>query len=309
MGRLDWNDFQNRVAEQEARGEQRGNGPRVGYFSLKNDGEEAIVRFCHDTPEDFELLAVHTIRDENGRMKNINCIRSPKDPIDMCPMCEAGEKVSLKIFIHLIQYERGEDGKIVGKPKIWSRSSAYAKKLAGLMTDYGSLKDCIFKVRRSGAAGSKQTDYSINFQSERVYPESVYTKEGMEVFDTFTALGNHVADKSYEDMFAMVNGGEAQPANNQASVAAPTYSAPAPTYQAPAPTYQAPAPTYQAPAAPVAAPVVNEAAQPVRTYQPATVEAPSAPRTYEPATRPTYVPNNGAPTAAPQGGGRPRRFY
>ena len=57
MGKINWNDFQARAAEMEAR--QASSSPRVGFFTLKNDGDEAIVRIMHDTPEEFDILAVH----------------------------------------------------------------------------------------------------------------------------------------------------------------------------------------------------------------------------------------------------------
>ena len=220
MARVDWNSYQERVAEQEARqGSFNSDGPKIGFFSLKNDKDEAVVRFVYDNPSQFELIAAHTIRDANGRWRSVSCLRNPKDPMDMCPLCANGDKVGLKFYIKLIHYERQEDGTIVGTPKVWERSASYAQKLASKMNEYGPLTECLFKVRRNGAAGSMKTEYDIDYAPEMRYPSSAYTKDGIEAFEGFSALGRMVAEKSYEDMMALTgNSAHAAPV---APVAAP----------------------------------------------------------------------------------------
>ena len=253
MARIDWNMFKERTDAQQEAANRATNGSKVGYFSLKDDGEEAIVRIMHDTPEDFDLMVVHRLPVGDGKFRPFNCLRSPKDPIDVCPVCSAGGKPEYKIYIHLIEYVRGEDGSIKPVAKVWERSSAYARKLAGLMNEYGSLSDCIFKIVRHGAKGSMKTEYDILFGSEKVYPASVYVKDES-LFEEYSALGTMVADKSYEELLSMdlssVGNKNTDATTYSAPVATnqPTYNRPAqavPTYETPVPTQREATPTYE----------------------------------------------------------------
>ena len=238
MARINWDDFKAKTENNNVQ-----SGSRVGYFTLKNDQDEAIVRFMHDTPEDFDLLVVHKTQDENGKWKSVNCLRNPSDPIDMCPICADGGKPDYKIFVHMLEYVRQEDGSIKPYARVWERSSSYAKKLANLMAEYGPLSECLFKVKRNGAKGNLKTEYDIMYVSEKVYPHNVYVKDES-LLEGYSALGHAVLDKSYEEL-----SNESTPAQSQPTYSAPTYQAQAPTTAVP--TYQAPpvsgVPAYQAP--------------------------------------------------------------
>ena len=134
--------------------------PQVGFLTLKNDGDEAIVRFMHDSTESFDILTVHPMR-VDGKFGKYSCIRDARDPLDKCPLCKNGTKLENRIYIHLIHYVKDENGNIVAVPKVWERSLAYAKELAGLINEYGPLSDCIFKIKRNGAVKSMDTTYQV----------------------------------------------------------------------------------------------------------------------------------------------------
>lgn len=262
MGKINWNDFQARAAELEAR-QQQMNGPYVGFFTLKNDGDEAIVRIMHDSPEDFDILAVHQTT-VDGKFRNVSCLRSPSDPMDMCPFCAANKKFATRLYIHLIQYVRDENNQIVAQPKVWERSTAYAKQLAEYINEYGPLSDMIFKIKRSGAKGSMDTTYTIIPANAKLYPEDIYVKDAEALAD-YQALGHAVLDKNYEEMMAMLDG--APTTQQSAAPARPTYTpAPArPTFDQVA---QAATPAY--------APVPQQPVAEARTYREPTA-APSQP--------------------------------
>ena len=262
MGKINWNDFQARAAELEAR-QQQVNGPYVGFFTLKNDGDEAIVRIMHDSPEDFDILAVHQTT-VDGKFRNVSCLRSPSDPMDMCPFCAANKKFATRLYIHLIQYVRDENNQIVAQPKVWERSTAYAKQLAEYINEYGPLSDMIFKIKRSGAKGSMDTTYTIIPANAKLYPEDIYVKDAEALAD-YQALGHAVLDKNYEEMMAMLDG--APTTQQSAAPARPAYTpAPArPTFDQVA---QAATPAY--------APVPQQPVAEARTYREPTA-APSQP--------------------------------
>lgn len=298
MAKMDWNTYQQRAAAMEA-GQQSGNGPRVGFFALKNDGDKAVVRIMHDSPEDFDLVAVHSANID-GRYRNVSCLRGPNDPMDMCPFCDAGEKTYLKIYIHLIEYTKDENNQIIATPKVWERTASYAKTLVNYMNEYGPLSDVIFTITRSGAKGSRDTTYSLMYAPPQIYREDLYVKDTT-LFEGYQATGAAVLEKSYEDMLKLLDSPAGQtPANNYVAKAT-AQAAPRQNYSAPAPaarpTYNevvnaAPAavPQYEAPAAPT----TQEA--PARTYRQPTVPA---------ETRPAY----NAPAAVDGYQARPRRVY
>lgn len=285
-------------------GNNTGNGNDVGFFTLKNDNDEAVVRFMCDSTDDFEILTVHDVQ-IGQRYRKVNCIRDPREPLDNCPLCKNGTRISNRFFIKLIQYNRVTDPNtgvqtIVPQAMIWERSTAYAKTLKSYLDNYGPLSDVICKIIRHGKAGDMQTTYEIvpNL-SKTVFPDEVYVKDPS-LFGTFEAFGTIVMDRTYEEMAHFVATGEfpAKPAA-QTQSAAP---AGVPADVTPR-TYDAP------PAAPQYTPATN--VPPTGGYNPAPTAAP----TYAAPTAAPTAPNFGAQAApaqnwnTPAGGfDRPRRY-
>lgn len=289
--KINWNEFQERAAAMEER-QSFNNGPRVSFFTLKNDGDEAVVRIMHDSPEDFDMLAVHQTQ-VDGRFRNVNCLRSPTDPMDMCPFCAENKKVNLKLYLHMIQYVKDENGQIVAKPVVWERSTSYAKTIAEYINEYGPLSDMIFKIKRNGAARSMDTTYTIIPGNSKLYPDDLYVKDES-LFEGYQALGHAVLDKNYEEMLTLLDGAVSSSTTPQQ----PAYTPPSrPTYDQVVRTPQAS--TY------------TQAPDPaVPAYSSPETEA----RTYRVPTNPVAAPRAGGFTQAPNNGGeapnRPtRRSY
>ena len=196
MGQFSFDEFQ-RSQERKTQANnaqvQQSTGPRIGFFFLKNDGDEAVVRIMHDSTADFDMCAVHNVDVGNGRKRNVNCIRTPKEPIENCPLCAANVPVYTKIFIHLIEYVRDEQGQIQAVPKVFERPASYATTLKQLLDEYGPLSDNIFKIKRSGAPNSRDTRYNIMYASPAVYRPDLYVKKP-ELFEGYHAVGNAVID-------------------------------------------------------------------------------------------------------------------
>ena len=284
--RYDWNAVQEREAANAARAAQSGN--YVGYLSLKNDKDEAIVRIMHDSPDDFDFVPVHPVTVDN-KFANVGCLRGPNDPLDMCPLCEACKRFSLRMYIHLIQYVTDDNGNIVPQAKVWDRSSSYGKTLVNYMNEYGPLSDMLFKIKRNGKAGSQDTTYDIMPASPKIYTEERYVKDPS-LFEGYTALGNAVKVKTFEEMCGLADaeGGASAPA----ATTAPAFNNNSYAPKTAAPAFSAP--TYNAPKA---APAYNAPEQPVMP------EAPKAAPAYN-APRPTFQGSENTAGAA-----RPRRYY
>ena len=194
--------FDNAMAENNSNSQQQ-NG--VGFFTLKNDGDSAIVRFMEESVNDFDLLTVHDVK-VNDRYRKLNCLRTANEPIEKCPGCMANLKVNTKIFIHLLQYEQDENGNIVAKPKIWERSLFYANQLKDLIINYGDLRNCIFRITRNGKAGDMKTTYNIMYCPPQMYPPENYPLQP-ELFDNYKVLGTVVLDKTASEIQAYLSTG------------------------------------------------------------------------------------------------------
>ena len=273
---------------------------QIPYFSLKNDGDEAIVRIMHDTTDSFDILSVHVVN-IGGRYFKINCLRNPSDPIEACPLCETGEQLKQFIYIRLLQYIPEADGTISVRPMIWERPVRYASTLKSLMDDYGPLSDCIFKIKRRGAARSFDTTYDILFQNPAVFKSEFYPKieSGL---DNYSALGKVVYNKTAEDMIEFVRTGNfPSAAASAAAKAVPKQTTPAVNSN----NYAAPSqPAYAPPAVPPRAPVTTPYTPPATpSYNPANA--------YNPVSTPSSASNDStAPWETPKTGfTRPVRTY
>lgn len=215
------------VAKQLAETQNSG-GNSVSFFTLKNDGDEALVRILYDNTSEFEIFAVHEVEvpiNGSKRRRKISCLRNPQDSIDMCPLCAAGNSTKNSFFIKMLQYTQNEQGQIQVTPVIWERSISYATKLKNLLDEYGPLSDCIFKIKRSGAAGSRDTTYEFFFGNPKMYPNEVFVKD-TSGFDNYKILGTLVQDRTYDDIMTFVNAGNFPVPNSSSTsqVTAPAYT-------------------------------------------------------------------------------------
>ena len=186
----------------------------VSYFSLKKNGEEAIVRFMYDSPNEFNLYTIHTMQID-GKQRKVDCLHTPYGPINDCPICETGNKAQRKIFIKLLQYVKQEDGSIKAMPKIWERSDRYADTLCNLIKEYGALSDQVFKIRRNGDMGDKNTSYDIMYANPAIYKPELYIKDTT-AFENFDFIKNKIiTSKTYDELQTLLNTNQTQETNNQ----------------------------------------------------------------------------------------------
>ena len=199
MAKVDFNNMQ----DDSAYSTTNNSGNDIGFFTLRNDNDEAIVRFMCDSVEDFEILTVHDIK-VGDKFRKINCIRDFKDPVENCPLCASGTKINQRFFIKMIQYNKSQDnaGNVIVTPKavVWERSTAYAKTLKSYLDNYGPLSDVICKVIRHGKAGDMQTTYEIvpNL-NKNIYKDEIYVKDAT-LFGDFNAFGTIVMDRTYDEI-------------------------------------------------------------------------------------------------------------
>ena len=261
MGQIDFNTFKQNLQNNSNRNTNTNDQPRgkyVGYFSLKNDKDQAIVRIMVDSPKQLKIMAIHRVT-VGGRLRAVNCMRNPSDPIDTCPFCAADKRLEYRVYIPIIEYTRDDQGKIVPRARMWERSALYADTITNLINNYGPLSDNIFKIVRNGEAGSKNTTYDIVYGLPSVYKAELYPKDES-LFEGFELLGTHVVDATPEEAAQILSGVTPERLmprqNNQAQKTAPTVAPTStPSYQA-APTYT-PTPNVEPAPQPVTPPVTG----------------------------------------------------
>lgn len=268
MGQIDFNQFKQNLQNKPNNNSTTNGKPRVGFFSLKNDKDFAIVRFMIDSPADFDIVAGHRMT-VGGFSRMVSCIRDAHEPVENCPLCAAGKKLEYKFYIHLIQYVRDANGNLVPVPKVWERSTIYVDTFNNYLADYGPLSDCLFKVTRNGVAGSTKTTYDINFipSTNPVYSPEIYVKD-TSLFEGYKAVGNAVINYDANKMVELLEGTQdaeevtprftPNPGNSKSQLQSSNSSSPL-TYTS---SYDVnTTPSYEAPQSPVApqAPQYNTA--------------------------------------------------
>ena len=204
MAYLSKDEFLSMQAQKEANRQnyaERTQGPRVGFFGLRDDGDEAIVRIAAE-PEEFEVYTVHPVT-VDGKFRKVNCINDLKAGEHSCPLCEAGVQLQNRFYIRLIEYTRDEQGNIKAEPRIWERPTTYIQRLMNLYTEYGSLKNNVFKVKRRGERGSMQTDYEFLFANPQIYNEQLYPKD-FSAFEGYSPLNGAIINRNKEELAKMV---------------------------------------------------------------------------------------------------------
>lgn len=162
------------------------------YFSLKDDKDSELVRFMLNGIEDVDGYAVHRV-EVNGYYRNVSCLRSYSDPLDKCPLCEAGFKVIPKFFIPLYIMK-------TGSTVIWERGKNFYPQLQTLCTECNPLVSYPVEIERNGAAGDKNTVYEM-------YPD---TEDGTMLEDLPEApdpVGTSVLEKTFDELTTYVQTG------------------------------------------------------------------------------------------------------
>ena len=284
MSTFNFAQYQQIAAQEQT--QSSGDGTKVGYFRLKDDGDIAVARINLSSTDEFMFAAVHTIN-VGGKWLKVSC----HNPLGMnaagCALCSANQanpkgsisKASKKMYIPMIVSYRDAQsttGYTPPVPVIWERPAQFSRELANKLMVAGNLKDVLVLITRNGKAGDMQTTYSVDVlpATHPVFKPEMIPAD-FSAFNNFNIAKHSYWEKTTEEINTFLATGqfpEVAKTNNQQTVntmanTANTYTAPTtPAYTAPA---QA-APTYTAPAAPMSAPATvapaNAATPPVRSF-------------------------------------------
>lgn len=298
MAQFNYNDYQNVIAKAQNNTGAANSGVKVGFFKLKNDQDEALIRINVNSMEDLQFATIHQLGAAQKWMK-VGCLNPVGSYSDSCPLCSAVAagntsigKASKKIYVQMmVSYKDPATNQFSAAiPVIWERPAGFASEIASKLRDYGPLTERVFKVTRNGAAGNMQTTYAISYIPVYDKPEAVpadfsafanfniakhsYWEKTAADINTFLTTGTFPevvkAQAKAEGAYVAPTAFNAQPAtpafNAQPTPAAPVATPVAPGYAVPV------TPSYTPPVTPApAAPVANEApaVQPAATERPA----------------------------------------
>ena len=133
-------------------------GTGGGFLQLKEHRQKVRVRFMLEDIEDLNdyIYIVHTCKVKGGSEygTDVNCLREYNEPVDNCPLCAAGIKTSIKVFVPVWN----EDEQ---KVQIWTRGKKMIEKLQSLMSRYKDFPSHIFEIERNGKPKDTGTTYEI----------------------------------------------------------------------------------------------------------------------------------------------------
>ena len=166
------------------------------FFSLKDDGDVARVRFMYNDLKDVVGYAVHEI-EVDGNKRYVNCLRSYNEPKSKCPCCANDYMQKAKIYVPLYNVDTKE-------VQLWERGKKFLGKLQSICTRYARqdspLVNHIFEIERNGKKGDQQTTYEVY----EVGSDDTTLQDLPEVIEP---LGNIILDKSYDELDSYVRTG------------------------------------------------------------------------------------------------------
>ena len=177
----------------------------AGFFSLKGDGDSAVVRFLYNDVDDVEGYAVHEV-EIDGKKRYVNCLRDYNSPIDDCPFCRAKKYQVAKLFVPL--YNEDEQ-----KVQVWDRGKKFFAKISGICSRYNKapIFQQTFEIVRNGKPNDTQTTYEI-YRTE----DDIDKDARLDDYDMPEILGGTILDKSAEDMEFYLDAGYFPPEEDEA---------------------------------------------------------------------------------------------
>lgn len=169
-----------------------GSGGSSSFFSLKNDGDKARVRFLYRDMQDVKGDAIHSVK-IGDKERYVNCIRTYNEPVEKCPLCASKKyPVIPRLFVKLYNLDAGEC-------QIWERGKKFFPILSDLCSHHNPLCNEVVEIKRHGKAGSTDTTYTT-------YPIE-NSEVNLEEFDCSEPLGTIILDKTAEEMEVFLNTG------------------------------------------------------------------------------------------------------
>lgn len=166
------------------------------FFSLKNDKEEANVRFLYSSTKDVDIYSVHEIK-IGDRRRLVDCLKDPSNPDSHCPFCDAGIKKQQKVFLLLLDENTDE-------VKLWERTFlGYERNILPILEHVSSdeIVGTRFTIIRNGKPGDMKTTYTLMVSGVDETQMADFKGE-------LPATDSSILKKTAEEMEAFIENGE-----------------------------------------------------------------------------------------------------
>ena len=129
---------------------------KSSWLRLKNNGDSAFVQFFYNSIDEFPTFTVHkAMVNENDRFeRSIDCLRNPGEPLTACPLCAKHYPTYTETYAVLYNHS-------VGELQIWKMSKSFITQLKNFIARTDKFNQKVFELVRNGAAGSKETTYTL----------------------------------------------------------------------------------------------------------------------------------------------------
>lgn len=168
-----------------------------GYFSLRDDGDNAVVRFLYNQPDgsDIDYFLVHEV-EVNGKKRYVSCNSvdgNGESHVEDCPLCKAGNKPKEKLFLQLVTADKPDE------VQIWERGASFVPKIITYLNEFGDLSSVKIKIIRRGKKGDQKTQYEfMPLGKDNTKLEDLPKKQDLE--------GSFIIKATIDEMNQMVKG-------------------------------------------------------------------------------------------------------
>lgn len=146
---------------------------KINFLKLQDDGWYANVRFMYGLGEIFQGQSVHNVSDDPKRPRYVPCLRGLNQPLESCPLCAKGTKITAQFFIpvyvhSIVTNVRGvEQEQPVEQVMLFQRGSTFKGALQAVIRNTQStgkpIVSSVFRLVRNGKAGDQKTNYTVEY--------------------------------------------------------------------------------------------------------------------------------------------------
>ena len=148
---------------------------KINFLKLADNGWYAKVRFMYGEGENFGGQTVHNVSEDPRKPRWVPCLRGLNDPLETCPLCKAGSKISMQFFVPLyvisiVSNVRGvQQEEPVNQVMLFQKGTTFKGTIASVIRQAGMqqkpIVSCVFNLVRNGAANDQKTTYSAELVS------------------------------------------------------------------------------------------------------------------------------------------------
>lgn len=183
-------------------------------FRLTKPGERAQVVFLYSDEASIDGFACHRLENASHYTFVVDCARNPKDDISKCPACAAGDTISTRVFVRMLDLASG-------KVLIWDKPASFRKTLAGFIHYFNPLYKQKYEITREGSG------LETRYQFQSIGDSGISPEQFAELIEKATeAVQNYVRPaEKYQEIKARCENSVAEASKEQVNVSSGQQSA------------------------------------------------------------------------------------